>query len=269
MPATSRACSRCATHVVERRRRRRNGVAGAERLHRLEVRGCRLRPGRRAASTSSRPDRTLRADEVRHEGDHADPAVVGQPGQYVVGNVARMVADGAGRGVAEDHRSGADVERVSHGASAATWERSTSMPSRFISVDDLAAEGGQPAVGRIVGGRVGPVGVLVVGEGEVADAEPVERAQHAEGVVDAVTALGPEQAADRSRPRPGSASSPSAEVTSTRSAAVALHHVVDGVDLLQGRRHRRSPRPSVQGTNTDQNCAPTPPARSRGRSVCS
>ena len=44
--------------------------------------------------------------------------------------------------------------------------------------------------------------------------------------------------------------------------------VVDGVDLLQGRRAPQPAPAKLHGTKTDQNWAPTPPARSRGRSVC-
>ena len=54
--------------------------------------------------------------------------------------------------------------------SALTCERSTIMPIRFISRDDLAAEVRQPAQHRLVGRGVGPEDVLVVRQGQVAHA---------------------------------------------------------------------------------------------------
>ena len=61
---------------------------------------------------------------------------------------------------------------------------------------DLAAEVGQAAAVRLVGGRVGPADVVVVGERQVADAEGVQGAEHAERAVDAVPALRAEQGRD-------------------------------------------------------------------------
>jgi hypothetical protein len=46
--------------------------------------------------------------------------------------------------------------------------------------NDLATEVGQPAQHRLIGGGVGPRDVVVVGEGQVADAEAVEHAQRAD-----------------------------------------------------------------------------------------
>ena len=65
--------------------------------------------------------------------------------------------------------------------------------------DDLAAEVGEPAGGRLVGARVGPADVRVVGERQVAHAERVQHPQHAERGVDRVPALGAHQRGDPAR----------------------------------------------------------------------
>ena len=72
-------------------------------------------PGRApAAARLERPRGALGVHERRHEGHHADAAVAGQPGQHVVGDVARVVGDRPRRGVAEDHRRLGGVERRAH-----------------------------------------------------------------------------------------------------------------------------------------------------------
>jgi hypothetical protein len=60
------------------------------------------------------PVRDALVDEHPGEGHHAHPAVAGEPAQDLIGHVAGDVADRAGRAVAEDHRRGADVQRLMH-----------------------------------------------------------------------------------------------------------------------------------------------------------
>ena len=169
MPATSRACSRCRDHVVQRRRpARRSATSSWKSSIALQVPG--VDPGLlRRGLDLERPGAGGRADEERHEGDHADAAVAGQSGQHVVRHVARMITDRPGRGVAEDHRRGGGVQRVVHRGRRHVGQVDQHAEPVHLG-DHLAAEVGQPAVHRFVGGRVGPVGVLVVGQGEVADA---------------------------------------------------------------------------------------------------
>ena len=70
------------------------------------------------------------------------------------------------------------------------------MPSRFISLDHLAAERAEAVIFGIVGGAVGPFGGLVVGQRHVARAEAVELAQRGEAAADLAAALDPDQRGD-------------------------------------------------------------------------
>ena len=93
--------------------------------------------------------------------------------------------------------TGASLTRsASRMVDAATCERSTSMPSAVHLPHDLLAEAREAAVARLVGRRVRPVDVVVVGERHVAHAQPVQRAQRRQGVVDGVAALGAHQRGD-------------------------------------------------------------------------
>ena len=117
--------------------------------------------------------------EPRHERHQAGAAVVGQPGQHVVGHVARVVADRERRGVGEDHWSAGDVEGVAHHVVADVGQVDQ-HPEAVHLAHDLAAEVVETAEHGLVGRRVGPGHVVVVGEGQVADAEPVVHPQDAE-----------------------------------------------------------------------------------------
>jgi len=62
--------------------------------------------------------------------------------------------------------------------------------------DHRPAEVGQPARVHLVGGRIGPADVAVVGQGHVPDPECVQHPEHAEGSGDGVPALGAEEGGD-------------------------------------------------------------------------
>ena len=85
---------------------------------------------------------------------------------------------------ASPHRGRRDVREVDEHA------------ERVHLAHDVAAEVGQPAALRLVGGRVRPRQVVVVRQRHVAHAERVQHAQHGERAVDAVPALGAEQRRD-------------------------------------------------------------------------
>ena len=89
------------------------------------------------------------------------------------------------------HRVGRDVGEVDH------------HPDAVHLPHDLAAERRQPARDRAVGGRVGPGGVRVVGQRQVAHPERVQLAERAERAVDRVPALRAGERGDPvRRPRP-------------------------------------------------------------------
>jgi hypothetical protein len=137
----------------------------------------------------------LRRHERRHERHHAHAAVVGQAPKHVVRHVAGVVGDGPARRVAEDHRRLRAVEGVTHRGRRDVREVDEHADPVHLG-DDLATEVAQPADRWLVGRRVGPRHVVVVGERHVADAEPVQRAQHAERLVDRMAALSAEQGRD-------------------------------------------------------------------------
>src|SRR5690606_7924237 len=139
--------------------------------------------------------------ELRHERHHRHTAVGGQPFQHVVGDVARVVADRAGGGVREDHRRGGGVQRVPHGGGGDVGEVDQHAEPVHLP-HDLAAERGQAARPGLVGRRVGPVHVVVVGERQIAHAEVVQPPQGAQGVGDRVAALRAHQGGDAAV-RPG------------------------------------------------------------------
>ena len=102
--------------------------------------------------------------------------------------------------------------------------------------DDLAAERGQAPGGRLVGRRVGPGQVQVVGQRQVPDAEQVQGPQHAQRVRDRMTALGPEQGCD-----PAAGHDPLHVGSGERQlerVRIAGGKLPDQVDLLKRRGHR-------------------------------
>ena len=126
-----------------------------------------------------------------------------------------------------------------------TCERSTSMPSQFISRTTSSPNGDSPLELRRVGRRVGPRDVLRVRERHVARAEPVEHAQRAERAVDRVAALH----ADERRDLP-LLEDPLDVVGRERQLerlGILAHHAMDDVDLLE-RGGDRDPAWSVAGT---------------------
>ena len=125
------------------------------------------------------------------------------------------------------------VERVPHGGRRHVREVDQHAEAVHLP-DDLAAEGGQTADARLVGRRVRPGDVVVVGERHVAHAERVQPAQRAERVVDGVAALGAHQRGDTALARgPPPCRRPSARAR--RSRRVAGDQLPYAVDLLQRR----------------------------------
>ena len=105
--------------------------------------------------------------------------------------------------------------------------------------DHRAAEVGQPARLGLVGGRVRPAHVVVVGQRHVPDAERVQRAENAERRTDRVAALRAQQGGDF----PGG-EDPFHVGGAGRQGQplrVGPDHPVHQVDLLQHRGHRRVP----------------------------
>jgi hypothetical protein len=104
---------------------------------------------------------------------------------------------------------------------------------------DLAAEVAEPAKRGLVGRRVRPGHVLVVGEREVADTEPVVGPEHPQGTVDLVTALRSEERGDPTRlPRPLDLGGGGRK---DQPVGVRRDHAVGRIDLLEGRRNRLVP----------------------------
>ena len=148
--------------------------------------------------------------------------------------------------------------------SAATWERSTIMPSRFISRTTSTPNRLSPPDDGVVGRGVGPGGVVVVGERQVADAELVEHPQRAQRAADRVAALGAEQRGD-----PAVAPGGLHLVGRGRErqpVGVPLDEAVGAVDLLQGGGDGRVARRSWWGrrpTRTGRPPRPRPAAAGR------
>ena len=157
----------------------------------VEARGLHLR------LSLAHPARGLHREEHRDERDHRDAAVVGEPLEDVVGDVARMVRDGTARGVGEDDGRGGRVERRVHRRRRdvrAVHEH----PDPVHLAHHVAAEVVQAADRGIVGRRVRPWDVVVVRERHVARAEFPEHAQRPERRVDGVAALDAHHRADAS-----------------------------------------------------------------------
>jgi hypothetical protein len=139
----------------------------------------------------------------------------------------------AGR-VAEDHRRGGGVQGVAHRRRRHVGEvNQHAQPVHLC--DNVAPEVGEPTHRRLVGGRVGPRGVLVVGERQVPHAQPVQRPQHPERLGDAVPALGAEQ---RRHPARGERRLDRVGGQRQLQVGVAGDQRVDDLDLLEDGGHR-------------------------------
>ena len=141
------------------------------------------------------------------------------------------------------------------------------MPIRFISRTTSRPNGeSPPSTGSSVA-ESAHGDVVVVGEGQVAHPERVQHPQRAERGVDRCARPrrpSARRSAPRRRPRSTSSAVRREGQVGRRTGRSSVHRV----DLLQGggdggvaRQRARAPRPTRTGR-------PTPPARSRGRSVC-
>ncbi len=175
-----------------------------------------------------------------------------------------MVGDRPARGVREQDRTRRGVERVVHGAFVDVGEVHEDAGPVHLA-DDVAAELREAVVDGFPRRRRGPRRVVVVGQRHVRQTGPPQFPQDTERPRDGVPALGADEGGDasgghrlshsgrRGRPR---------EDVRVRGDDAAHH-----VDLFQHGDGRGGGSQS-DGTYTDQNWAPTPPARSRGTSVC-
>ena len=174
------------------------------------------------------------------------PPLSASRAEHVVGDVARVVA--TARAEEWEKITGASVaSSAARIVVAATWERSTIIPSRFISRTTSTPNADSPPTHRVVGGRVGPRGVVVVGERQVADAErrwsirsaPSEQPMEWPPSAPSSEAI---------RPSRQAASTSSAVVARASRSAYRSTSAVHAVDLLERRRHRRVARGRVLGT---------------------
>ena len=166
------------------------------------------------------------------KGHHHHPAVLGQQAEDVVRHVARMVVQGAGRGVGEDHRRRRDGDRLPHRLGRHVREVDQHAEPVHLA-HHLLAEAGETAVLGRVGRRVGPVGVLGMGERHVTRARHVELAQGGERVVDRMPPLHADQRGDA----PGlvDAHHVVRRERQLEGVGIALGQPVDVVDLLHHR----------------------------------
>ncbi len=108
----------------------------------------------------------------------------------------RGLSQTARRGrVREDHRRLGHVQRIMHRGNRDMRQVDQHADPLHLA-DHVPAEPAQPAGLRLVGSRIGPADVGVVGQGHVPHAERVEHPQHAERPGDRVAALGAEQRGD-------------------------------------------------------------------------
>ena len=119
-----------------------------------------------------------------------------------------------------------------------TWRQVDQHAEPVHLADDLAPERAQAPMAGGIERRVGPVGGDVVREGQVARAQGIADAQHAERVLDRVAALHPDQRGD---PTP---------------AELAL-------DIVGGERERQAVR--IAGDDPARQCRSAPAARGRSR----
>ena len=134
--------------------------------------------------------------------------------------------------------------------------------------NDLASEVGEAAVHRIVVAAVGPVGMDGVKQRHVPGAGLVGQSQSTERVLDAMAAFDGKQRRDL-------AVGIGVDVFDVIGAECGLQRIRNrlprAVEPLRAARTSPATRPAPQartGTYATQNCAPTPPARRRSRSVC-
>ena len=174
------------------------------------------RSSRASTPTSARPPRRPRsatraaAGETNSGTNVTMQTPAGRAGRASTssGTLRGRVAHRAGRGVREDHRRLADVAARRASCRPRRGERSTSMPSRFIS---RTTSRRTARARRCTGSSVAESAhgdVVVVGQRQVAHAEHVQHPQRAERAADRVAALGADQRGDAARAaRPASTSS--------------------------------------------------------------
>ncbi len=181
------------------------------------------------------PQPAVLGNEFGHETDHADATVGGQPAQYVVGNVAYVIDKFATRRMAHDHRCLGDVESRPHRVRADVGEVDE-HPEPVHLPHHVAPECAQPAVDRVIGGGVRPGRVVVVGQREIANAQPVQGPQGRHRGADGVAPLGAQQGGDA----PGGENlfHGAGRQRQAQLGREALDQLVDEVDLLQGLAHR-------------------------------
>src|SRR5208337_4055951 len=127
--------------------------------------------------------------------DLDDTAVFGEVAHHVVGHIARGVADGAAGGVRGDDGGFADSDGVVEGFVGDVRDVHEDAEAVHFA-DYFLAEVGKAVVGGLVGGGVGPLVVVHVGEGHVADAESGEGAEDGEIVAHHVAAFDADEAGD-------------------------------------------------------------------------
>ena len=123
------------------------------------------------------------------------PPFFAMPGEDVVGDVARVIGQGARARVREDDRRLRDVEHLAHHVRRDVRDVDQHAEPVHLA-HHLAPERRQPAVRRGVGRRIGPVVVLAMRERHVADAERVVGAQRAEAVLERLAVLHAEERGD-------------------------------------------------------------------------
>ena len=183
--------------------------------------------------------------------------------QHVVGDVARMVDQAVRRGVREDHRRRRDVQRVAHGLGAHVGQVDH-HPEPVHLGDHAAADVVEPAQHPLVGGRVGPGDVVVVGQGQVPHAQPVVHPQHRERPVDLVATLRAQQRGHPTRaPTPPRPRRPSSPTPSGRRTARS-----SGTPRPPARGSRRPPRVPSSTARRPTRTAPRPHPRAAAGGRC-
>ena len=127
-----------------------------------------------------------------------DTAIVADQPEHVVGDVARVRVERIRIRVGENDRRASGVQRIAHRVGTHVGQiREHSQPVHFA--DQLPSQAGQTLVFGPVGGRVGPVDVVPVGQRQVPGTEFVEDAQRRRRILDHVAAFDAHQAGDLSR----------------------------------------------------------------------
>ncbi len=189
----------------------------------------------RLGGGGSLPLPARRRDEPGHERGHRDPAVARQPPEYLVRDIPRMIGHGPGRGVREDHRNRRDVEDIAHRVRRHVRQVDEHADPLHLG-HDLAAEVRQPAVRGVVGRRVSPRHVAVVGQRHVPDAQRVHRPEYSERAPDRVPALRADQRRHLAgRHDPLNVRGGQREL---ERVPVPADQAVHEIDLLQGGRDR-------------------------------